>query len=192
MLAGAASLGTNGRSPAAITTGETTVVASRGDLHRAFRNVSPGETIVISAENAPYRTTEWLDVDVDEVTVVGLSIKRLIVPSSGANVGGIRIGHWSACSQVTVRGVGYAGNPEGQDPNAKRLHGIVVRKADDVTLTNNYVTRTHPYHEHNSGGSGISVEPGSSGVRIRNNRIYDIGDRGYRWADRGSSSRATS
>ncbi len=162
-----------------------TVVTSTRELQAAFENLSPGETVLISPEGAPYRTTEWLDVDVDGVTVQGPGVENLVRPADGANVGGIRVGHNSACSNVRVRGVGYHGNPSGQDDDALRLHGIVVRDAESVTLANNYVTRTHPYHVHGRGGSGISVERDAVGVRIQNNRIYDIGDRGVQLAGEG-------
>ncbi|MFC4550840.1 MULTISPECIES: right-handed parallel beta-helix repeat-containing protein [Halorussus] len=159
-----------------------TVVTATDELHRAFRNLDAGETVWIADDGAPYRTTEWLDIDVDGVTVVGPSVRRLVVPADGANVGGIRIGHGGHCENVEVRGVGYAGNPGGQDPGAKRLHGFVVRDATDVTLEGNSVTRTHPYHEHNSGGSGISVERRARNVRVAGNYVYDIGDRGIQLA----------
>ena len=176
--------GTDG-SPPQLEEVPTATVTTRRELEAAFRDLSPGETVLISPENAPYRTTEWLDVDVDGVTVVGPGIKRLIVPADGADVGGIRVGHNASCSDVRIRGVGYHGNPENQSPDALRLHGIIVREAENVTLANNYVTRTHPYHVHGRGGSGISVEPGAVGVRIQNNRIYDIGDRGIQLAGEG-------
>ena len=180
--------GTDGTANESIfdTSGSTaTHVSTRRELERAFENLTPGETVFVSPEGAPYRTTEWLDVDVDGVTVQGPGIENLVRPADGANVGGIRVGHNSSCEGVSVRGVGYHGNPEGQDDDAHRLHGIVVREATDVTLANNYVTRTHPYHVHGSGGSGISVEPGAVGVRVQNNRIYDIGDRGIQLAGTG-------
>ena len=162
-----------------------TVVTTTRELQAAFDDLSRGETIAISPENAPYRTTEWLDIDVDGVTVVGPGIKRLVVPADGADVGGIRIGHNASCSNIRIRGVGYHGNPENQSPGAYRLHGIVVRRAENVTLSRNYVTKTHPYHVHGRGGSGISVEQGAVGVRVQNNRVYDAGDRGIQLAGNG-------
>ena len=165
--------------------GPTTVVSSASQLQSAFENLTPGERVYISPKNAPYRTRTWLDVDVDAVTVVGPGTKRLIVPADGANVGGIRIGHNDACEDVEVRGVGYHGNPEGQDPSALRLHGIVVRDAQNVTLRDNYLTRLHPYHVHNKGGSAISLAPESSLVRVLDNRISDTGDRGIQMGGQG-------
>lgn len=164
---------------------DDTIVRTTGELEKAFRNLSPGETVRISAENAPYRTTEWLDVDVDGVTVAGPGIKHLIVPADGANVGGIRIGHNDRCEEVDVRWAGFHGNPDGQSPDAKRRHGFLVRDAENVTIQGNYVTRTHPYHVHNAGGSGISVEQAAADVRILYNRIEDIGDRGIQVAGTG-------
>ncbi|SIQ84961.1 Right handed beta helix region [Haladaptatus litoreus] len=154
------------------------VVSTASALESTFAELSGGETVVITGENAPYRTTRWLDIDVDGVTVIGPDIPTLIKPENGANVGGFRIGHNDHCENVTIRGVGFDGNPENQKKNAKRCHGIVVQDAENVTLSGNYLTRTHPYHEHNTGGSGISVEGDARNVRILGNRIHDIGDRG--------------
>lgn len=159
-----------------------TIVTSTSELEAAFAEVSTGESIFITDENAPYRTTQWLDIDTDGVTVVGPNVKELIKPANGSNVGGIRVGHNAACEDVLVRGVGYHGNPENQRRGARRRHGIIVREASNVTLQGNLITKTHPYHKHNWGGSGISAEHQSSQVRILNNRIYDIGDRGIQLA----------
>lgn len=93
--------------------GNVTVVTTQKELETAFENLSPGDTIRITDENAPYRTTQWLDVDVNGVTVVGAGARRLIKPAEGAAVGGIRIGHNEPCREVDVRGVGYRGTPGG-------------------------------------------------------------------------------
>ncbi|KZN22926.1 hypothetical protein A4G99_17710 [Haladaptatus sp. R4] len=154
------------------------IVTSTAELEATFRNLSPGETVLITGENAPYRTTGWLDIDVDDVTVVGPGVRTLIKPAADANVGGFRIGHHRHCENVTIRGIGFDGNPEEQNIFTKLCHGIIVRDAENVTISGNYVTRTHPYHEHSTGGSGISAERESRNVRILGNRIEDIGDRG--------------
>ncbi|WP_129112919.1 right-handed parallel beta-helix repeat-containing protein [Halegenticoccus tardaugens] len=154
------------------------VATTTAELEAAFDDLSRGETIWIDGRNAPYRTTRWLDVDVDGATVVGPGLDGAIAPADGANVGGIRIGHNGHCRNVTVRGVGYHGNPKNQRDSAKKLHGIIVRDATDVVVSGNTVAWTHPYHEHGSGGSGISVERNSENVRIVNNRVHHFGDRG--------------
>lgn len=159
-----------------------TVVTSTDELEAAFAEASPGESIYVTDENAPYRTTQWLDIDQDGVTVAGPGVEELLKPADRANVGGIRIGHHSACENVVVSGIGYHGNPENQRRGAHRRHGIIVRNASNVTLQGNLLTKTHPYHHHNWGGSGISAEQQSSNVRILGNRIYDIGDRGIQLA----------
>lgn len=154
------------------------VVTTTQELHRAFNNLSRGDTVHIDSEGAPYRTRQWLDIDVDSVTVLGPGIRELIKPADGANVGGIRIGHNDHCEYVRIRGVGFHGNPAGQDPNVLRLHGFIVRDASSVTLQQNFATRTHPFHVHNKGGSGFSVERAARHVAVLRNRVHDIGDRG--------------
>lgn len=165
--------------------GQARVVTTRRELESAFENLSVGETIRITGANAPYRTTGWLDVDVDGVTVVGPDVDTLIKPAGGANAGGIRVGHNDRCENVDIDGVGFHGNPEGQDEGAKHCHGIVVRDAADVTIRGNYITRTHPYREHGSGGSGVSVGAKANNVRLLNNRVHDVGDRGVQLAGEG-------
>lgn len=161
------------------------LVSDAYGLESAFEALSPGETVVIERDGAPYRTRRWLDVDVDGVTVLGPGVEELVKPADGANVGGIRIGHHAHCEGVRVAGVGYHGNPSGQKDAAWRLHGIVVRDAADVTIERNAVTRTHPYHEHNFGGSGISVEREAANVRVLSNYVHDVGDRGVQLAGDG-------
>lgn len=159
------------------------VLTTRREIEAAFENLSSGDTIRIGGENAPYRTTRWLDIDVDDVTVVGPGRRDLIKPADGANVGGLRIGHNERCRGVTVRGVGYHGNPDGQERGAKRLHGIAVRDAEAVRLERNRIRQTYP-RRHGDGGSGISVTHRCSYVQILHNRIHDFGDRGVQLAGR--------
>lgn len=187
----AASMGTlagcnhmNQKSPNAKTTTqapdqrtESKTITTRKQLETAFNNLTPGDTIHISDENAPYRTTKWLDIDVDGVTVIGPGVQNLIKPADGANVGGIRIGHHSHCREIDIRGIGYHGNPKGQRNNANRLHGISIRNATNVTVDRNSIRKTHP-QKHGNGGSGISVTPKCSDIRIANNQIHEFGDRG--------------
>ena len=157
------------------------VVTTRDQLEAAFDDLEPGDTIRISEMNAPYRTTDWLDIDVDDVTVIGPGVMNLIVPANGANVGGIRIGHNQRCREIDIRGIGYHGNPTGQSNAAERLHGIAVRNAAQVTLERNHIRETHP-EKHGNGGSGISVTADCTNVQILNNRIHEFGDRGIQAA----------
>lgn len=157
------------------------VVRNRTELAETFADLSPGQTVHITADDAPYRTREWLDVDVNGVTLVGPGIRRLVVPADGADVGGIRIGHEERCRDVDVRGVGYHGNPDSQSASASRLHGIAVRDAENVTLVGNHVAATHP-QRHGDGGSGISVARPCTDVEIRGNRVRTFGDRGVQIA----------
>lgn len=153
------------------------VVTTRAELEDAFDDLSPGETVYISEENAPYRTTKWLDVDVDDVTIVGPGVRTLIRPADGANVGGFRVGHNDRCRGTVIRGVGFQGTPVKPRNSSDRLHGIAVRDASEVTLERNRIRETYP-RGHGDGGSGISVTRRCSNVRILNNRIHAFGDRG--------------
>ena len=181
--AGAAGAAPEGSLVSRSQSGDGSVVTTRRELEAAFEDLSPGDTVRISGENAPYRTTRWLDVDVDDVTVVGPGRRDLIVPADGANVGGLRIGHHERCRGVTVRGIGFHGNPDGQGRSAERLHGIAVRDAESVRLERNTIRQTYP-RSHGDGGSGISVTHRCSDVQILHNRIHDFGDRGVQLAGR--------
>lgn len=157
------------------------VVTTRDELEAAFDALTHGDTIYVSAENAPYRTTQWLDVDADGVTVEGPGTRNLIMPADGTNVGGIRIGHNERCRDVVIRGVGYHGNRTGQRSVARRLHGISIENAENVTIEGNHVRQAGP-RRHGDGGSGISVSRPSSAVRIVDNRVQEYGDRGVQVA----------
>ena len=160
-----------------------TVVSTRKELQRAFDTLSSGDTIRISDENAPYRTTQWLDIDVDGVTVIGPGVRTLIKPADGAEVGGFRIGHNRRCKAIDLRGIGYHGNPSGQPEGAERLHGIAVQDAANVTVQRSSIRRTYPV-KHGNGGSGISITQNCSNIRIFNNQIHEYGDRGIQLAGR--------
>lgn len=168
------------------------IVGTTSELEAAFNNLSVGDTIWIETPSTPYRTTEWLDIDVDGVTVTAQSThaddgQPLIKVADGANVGGIRVGHNSHCEHITIDGIGYHGNDQNQDQSVIKLHGIKVEDAADVQIVNNYVTRTSPYHVHNEGGSGIACWHTSTDVVIANNKIEDIGDRGIQTASQNVS-----
>ena len=117
------------------------VVTSTAELEATFRNLSPGETVLIAGKNAPYRTTGWLDIDVDDVTVVGPGVRTLIKPAADANCGGFRIGHHRRCENITIRGVGFDGNPEEQNIFTKLRHDIIV---DDAENSSRKLRDAHP------------------------------------------------
>ena len=155
----------------------------------SIEQVNPGGTVYVPAEGPDegnvWLLDDWIDVERDNVTIEGDGPNRtLLVAEEGANVGGIRIGagDGETRSDVTVRGIGYDGNGPEQDQRVKRLHGIIVEDAERVLVENCFFTRTSPYHEHDSGGSGITVRHAASEVRIDGNWVDDIGDRGIQVA----------
>lgn len=151
----------------------------------SIEQVNPGGTVYVPAdgpdEGNAWLLEDWIDIDRDNVTIEGDGPNRtLLVVAEGANVGGIRIGTGDGETRrdITVRGIGYDGNGPKQDQRVKRLHGVIVEDAERVLVENCFFTRTSPYHEHDSGGSGITVRHTASEVRIEGNWIDDIGDRG--------------
>ena len=159
-----------------------TLVTSTPELESAFNNLSAGETVQIAQPPTPYRPTQWLDIDVDGVTVVAQSRyaedgQPIVKPADGADVGGIRVGVNSPVEHVRIARVGYHGNESTMTDTVKRLHAFIVDDATDVTIENCFATRTHPYREHGTGGSGYSVRHLTTDVTIRGCGSDDIGDR---------------
>lgn len=58
--------GSGGGAPAQLGEVPTTVVTTTSELQSAFAHLSEGDTILVGADGAPYRTTEWLDVFVGD------------------------------------------------------------------------------------------------------------------------------
>lgn len=133
------------------------------------------------------RTSDWIDIDgVSDLTIRGAGMHATIIkPADGADVGGFRIGTTSACSRVVIEHLGYDGNQAEMDTEVKRCHGFILDDATDCRIRACYITQTHPYHEHNSGGSGISMWSDSSGTIVEFCLIEDIGDRGIEMAGEG-------
>jgi hypothetical protein len=165
-----------------------TLVTSTSELESVFNNLSDGETVRVAQPATPYRTTQWLDIDANDVTIVAQSQyaedgQALIKPADGADVGGIRVGTGATTvSDVALYGVGFDGNQATMTDTVKELHGIIVDNAENVTISGGYLTRTHPYQEHNSGGSGVSLGPNSKNCEINKLLVEDFGDRGIQLA----------
>lgn len=163
------------------------VVETTSELEAAFNNLSAGDTIWVGTPETPYRTTQWLDIDADAVTVVFQSAlaengDRIVKIADGANVGGIRVGHNSQCQRIRIHNYGHHGNDQNQDQSVKRLHGVIVEDAIDVKVIEPDMTRTSPYREHETGGSGVTVRHQAEDVQVIDPRITDIGDRGVQMA----------
>lgn len=158
------------------------LITAESDLNSLSADINAGETVAIAQPETPYLLNEWIDIDVDNVTLVAESPfaengERLIKVADGANIGGIRIGLNTPVSNVTVRRIGIDGNPTNQDSTIKRLHAITAVQGTDITVERCWPTRQNPYHEHNSGGSGITFEEGVTNGTIRYNTVVDPGDR---------------
>jgi len=96
--------------------------------------------------------------------------------ANGANIAPVWIGHPAQVVDIEFSGFSIDGNKDNQTSGSYH-HGIKVVDAENITLKNNYITKTHPYHEHSTGGSGISVTHNCSEIYILDNVFEDIGDR---------------
>lgn len=153
-----------------------TVVTTTDGLESAFTNASAGETILITGENAPYRTSQYLDIDVSGVTVLGRGAFPLVKPADGANVGGIRVGEHGHVEDILISGFSYHGNPTGQTANEGGF-GVGLRDVENAIVTNCRFERTWPFHEHNQNNSGIMVYGSANGYKLTQNYFENIGDR---------------
>ncbi|MGQ5517306.1 right-handed parallel beta-helix repeat-containing protein [Halococcus saccharolyticus] len=164
-----------------------TIVRSTSELESAFNNLAYGETVYIAQPATPYRPSQWLDIDVDGVTVIAQNQfaedgQPCIKVADNANVGGIRVGNSTAVSDVEIRGVGVHGNDTNQDQTVIHLHGIFLVNAADSRVEQCFATRTSPYHVHNDGGSGIAAAHNCDRITIADNWTDDVGDRGIQTA----------
>ena len=163
-------------------------ISSASELDDLDSNISQGDVVAVEQPATPYRTTSWMTIDTPGVTLAFESRwakdgQPIVKPADGADVGGIRVGTGtSTIEDVEISGFGFHGNQATMTDSEKRLHGIVVENARNVTVRDCFVTQTHPYHEHNSGGSGITVRKDAENVTIEGVFVDDIGDRGIQLA----------
>lgn len=152
------------------------VVTNETELVAAFANLQDGECIYITADGAPYEISDYLDVDASDVLIGGHGPRPLIRCADGGNTGFMRIGFNEHVERVTVSGLSYDGNPEGQTLTEGGF-GIASYDANNVTIEGCDIRRTVPYHEHNNHNSGIAIYGGTTNFVVRNNHFEDIGDR---------------
>ncbi|RDZ61377.1 hypothetical protein C5B90_19075 [Haloferax sp. Atlit-12N] len=160
-----------------------TIVSTTSDLQTIFNNLSAGETVYVARPDTPYRTDQWLDIEVDDVTVVFQSPyakdgSAIVKVADEGNVGGIRVGWNSSVERVEVVNFGHHGNPNGQTNPDNSMDSIIVHQATDVEIRGGFLTRQAPYHVHNDGGSGITTTASAKHVEIHRVLLDDVGDRG--------------
>ncbi|ELY76274.1 hypothetical protein C488_08372 [Natrinema pellirubrum DSM 15624] len=160
-----------------------TLVSTGSGLVNALVNASQGE--IIQCASKSITISNWLDLDVDDVVVRGVDGQTTITVADGANVGGFRIGSNSATTGVTVKDFHFDGNYDGQDQTVKRLHAYITEDCDDIEFVRCSATRTSPYQEHNSGGSGFAARSLSTNIRYVDCSTDDIGDRAWQLAGSG-------
>lgn len=156
-------------------------------LENLDSNLSQGDVALVEQPATPYRTSSWIDIDTQDVTVAFESQwakdgEPIVKPSDGADVGGVRIGNSTQADGVTVINFGFHGNESTMTGSVKRLHGVNVVDAKNFHIHRAAATKTHPYHEHGTGGSGISAGPNATDGRITQCFTDDIGDRGIQVA----------
>jgi len=161
-----------------------TLVTSTSELKSAFANLDVGETVLIARPESPYRPDGWLDIDVDNVTIIAQHThaengELLIKLADNSGVGGIRVGTTSPVENIRIDGVGIDGNRSNQPDDRGedgRNHGILFHEVTSGVVENCVITGTFPQY-HGDGGSGVSVRHYSQDITIRGNEIYDPGDR---------------
>jgi parallel beta-helix repeat protein len=174
------------------------VVSSTSELQSLPDDVQAGETVLIDQPDTPYRPAGWPggtkfgEIDVDEVTILCESRyagngEALAKPADGADIGGLAFGLNSAVTNITTKQWGWDGNQANQDDTVLRCHGLLYHNVAEGEISHCYATQTHPYHQHNSGGSGISVGYQCSDIDITYNLLEDIGDRGIETAQVGGT-----
>jgi len=143
--------------------------------------LSSGGAIYLKQPASPYLLTDWIDIDTDSIHIIGEARfaedgQPLLKVADGANVGGIRIGYNSHTEYVVVEKIGVHGNTDNQT-KGYRHHGFLIDDTTHIIIKDCYATRTHPYHVHGTGGSGITVRHTASHILIEGCHLYDVGDR---------------
>lgn len=146
-----------------------------------------GETIGIAQPETPYRTTRWIDIIGDSITLLFQSPfaeddTPIISVDDGANVGGVRFGDESPTEDITVINYGYDGNYEHQDQAVEHLNGLHFESVEDFIVEHAHLQNTSPHHEylghdaHGAGGEGVNVESDCREYEIRHVHGESIGD----------------
>jgi len=137
-----------------------------------------GSTDPYTIEVPPGTYNECLTINRSNVRIVSqVPHGAKIVAPPGSNQKPVEIrGISGFIENIVFEGFYIDGNADDQT-SGKYHHGISVDYAENVHIIGNYVTKTHPYHKHDTGGSGINVYPNARRVYILNNEVNDIGDR---------------
>jgi hypothetical protein len=158
------------------------VVSDGDDIDQAFTDISQGDTMIVSKPPTPYRNEEWLEPEVDGFNIVFQSRfaedgQPIVKCADGANVGGIRVGNDTTRKDFRIYNFGFHGNADNQT-GGESHNAITVSDGQMFEIDGVYATRTHPYHEHNTGGSGVECLSPSKHYAVRNCDFFDIGDQG--------------
>jgi len=138
-----------------------------------------GSTEFYIIEVQPGTYYECLTINRSNVMLVSQiprEAKIIAPPSSNRKPVEIRGSAGNIIKNIVLKDFHIDGNADAQT-SGKCHHGISVDYAENVCIIGNYVTKTHPYHVHDTGGSGINVYPNARWVYILNNEVDDIGDR---------------
>jgi hypothetical protein len=160
------------------------IIGTANEIEGLSQDASDGETVVVGRPETPYELSSQVTIDgVTDFTLIFQSRfsadgNPILKAADGADVGGIFFGSSAQCEHVTVKNYGWDGNHPNQDQTVNYLDGLRVNNVTDFTLDNFYISRTSPYHEHGTGGSGVSVKGNAVGYTIKNGHVEDVGDRG--------------
>lgn len=157
--------------------GTTRYVQSGGNIQAEINAITDASinkvyTIIVSGGIYNECITLKSYVFLKSESPLGATIKA---PNAG-NCSPVKIGFAGNATYTGIDGFYIDGNKDNQTSGSYH-HGINVNDGDYVWIKNNYVTLTHPYLVHGTGGSGINAYQNASYVWIEDNIIYNIGDR---------------
>lgn len=143
-----------------------------------YVNALGGGSVFIEQGTYNYATVITV---LSDVTLEGVGEDTVLRAAAASDTACIEIGVAASVTAVTVKNLRIEGNHAAQIAGL-RHHGVTVEDASRVLIEGLYITGTHPYHVHDSGGSGITVRHEATDIWILRNYIDDIGDRGIQVA----------
>ncbi|WP_227379288.1 hypothetical protein [Haladaptatus halobius] len=153
------------------------------DIENLDSLVSVGDTVRVKQPDTPYVLTSQPTLDTSHIRLEFESRfardgNPILKIANETNIQGLIVGQTSPTEDITILNYGYDGNKDNQTHTGQNKDALQFYDVTDFEVRSFYATHTYPFHEHNTGGSGISVNSDSaSNFHFENCRVYQIGDR---------------